>query len=147
MRGPVRSLVAFLASLIMVVACDQPVALTLESVSGNYTATSLTLLEVEDEVQETTNLLDAGITISMTLSPGGVTTGLMFVPATVTGTADENHDLAGTYSLSGNTVRFSNMSPTFIRDVAFTVQGSTLRGTRIAGTTTLSATLTRVAQP
>jgi hypothetical protein len=142
-----RAFLGLVAAACILFGCsDGGVAPTMESVAGEYNATSLYIVEStpgrEDDV--TTDLLGAGLTISITLSAGGVTTGEMFIPAALAGSGmDETYDMIGTYTLSGTTVRFNQTASTFLREIAFTVDGSVLRATQIDGYETLSVRLTR----
>lgn len=131
----------------VLVACDDGVAPTFESLSGEYVATSVTVVVSTPgrEDDYSTDLLSAGLTISITLSAGGVTTGEMFIPAAITDSGlDEFYDLAGTYTISGSTVRFSQEADTFLRDLPFTVAGSVLRANMIDGYETFSVRLSRM---
>jgi hypothetical protein len=143
---PIQTFLA-LSAFGLLVACDEGVAPTMESIAGEYRATSVTIAVStpgrEDDVSH--DMLEAGLTISLTLSAGGVVTGTMFIPAqfTISG-ADETHDMSGTYTLAGATVRFNQTADTFIRGLPFTVAGSVLRGTRVDAFETLSVRLSRI---
>ncbi|HKU62757.1 MAG TPA: hypothetical protein VJQ44_16165 [Gemmatimonadales bacterium] len=96
---------------------------TVANVAGTYNATVFTA--------GTMNLLSAGATVRVVLNPDGTTTGHLHVPGGDEGGGDLDADLAGTWTLSGNTVTFSQSSDTFIKDVEFTAAQNSLdaRGT------------------
>lgn len=97
---------------------------TEETVAGTY----------EAEVFEvttggfTTDLLALGATVTVTLSPDGTTSGRLFVPGAGEGGEDVDQSLAGTWSLSGSIVTFSQAGDTFIPDVQFTAGENVLTG-------------------
>jgi hypothetical protein len=143
---PIRAFLALSASSLLL-ACDDAVAPTMEGLAGEYRATSATIAVSTPgrEDDHSTDMLAAGLTISLTLSAGGVVTGTMFIPAqfNISGT-DETHDMAGTYTLAGSVVRLHQMATTFISDLPFTVAGTVLRGTRVDAYETLSVRLSRL---
>ena len=95
---------------------DDSFSPTTENVAGTYTATVFTLTSSIG----TTDLLALGATVTVTLDPAGTTTGQLFVPGGAEDGGDLNVDLAGTWTLTGSTVSFSQSADTFIRDVPFT---------------------------
>ena len=137
MRRPIRPLLGVMATLLLACADD---ALTPEMVAGTYVATQITVVTAEG----TADWLEGGVTLSLTLTATGTTTGQMFLPAAYSAEGiDQLLDMVGTYSLSGATVRFSQQADTFVSDLPYTVSGSVLRGTLIRGSETLSVRLTR----
>jgi ABC-type Fe3+-hydroxamate transport system substrate-binding protein len=96
---------------------------TTESVAGDYSASVFTLTSSVG----TTDLLNLGATIAVSLAPGGTTTGRLFVPGGAEDGSDLDVDLAGTWTLTGTTVTF-NGADTFIRDLDFTAGPTTLTG-------------------
>jgi hypothetical protein len=143
---PMRMIIG-LSAFSLLVACDDAVAPTKAGIAGEYRATSATIAVSTPgrEDDHSTDMLAAGLTISLTLSPGGVVTGTMFIPAqfNISGT-DETHDMAGTYTLAGSVVRLRQTASTFISDLPFTVAGTVLRGTRVDAYETLSIRLSRI---
>ena len=75
---------------------------SVENVAGTYSATTFTLTSTAGP----TNLLLLGATVSVTLAPDGTTSGHLHVPGDDQGT-DVDENLAGTWTLSGSTVTFS----------------------------------------
>ena len=97
---------------------------TVESVTGSYTASALTLRSSVG----TTDLLAFGSTVAITLAADGTTSGRLFVPGGDDDGSDLDVDLAGTWTLSGSTVTFSQTGDSFIREVEFTAGPNQLNG-------------------
>jgi hypothetical protein len=97
---------------------------TTETVAGSYTATTFTITSSAG----TTDLLAVGATVTVTLAGDGTTAGHLFVPNGAAGGGDLDEDLAGTWTLAGSTVTFSQTADTFIRDAAFTAGPNRLTG-------------------
>jgi hypothetical protein len=89
------------------------------------------------------DLLSQGGSLTLTLESGGNTSGRLFAPAGGDNGQDLDENLAGTWSQTGNTIRFSQSADTFIRDASWTVEGSTLRTSFTLGSTTVNAVLTK----
>jgi hypothetical protein len=97
---------------------------TVESVTGSYTASSLTLVSSVG----TTDLLALGSTVAITLAADGTTSGRLFVPGGADDGSDLDVNLAGTWALSGSTVTFNQTGDSFIREVEFTAGPDQLNG-------------------
>jgi hypothetical protein len=97
---------------------------TEETVAGIYEASVFTVTGFSG----TTDLLLAGATVDATLVPDGTTSGRLFVPGGDEGGGDLDEDLTGTWTLTGQTVTFSQTADTFIRDVEFVAGRNTLTG-------------------
>jgi hypothetical protein len=97
---------------------------TVESVTGSYTASALTLTSSIG----TTDLLALGSTVALTLAADGTTSGRLFVPGGDDDGGDLDVDLAGTWALSGSTVTFNQTGDSFIRDVEFAAGPDQLNG-------------------
>jgi hypothetical protein len=93
---------------------------TVDDVAGSYTATTFTLGAVD--------LLALGASATATLDADGTTTGRLVVPDPSGGDEGLDEDLAGTWTLSGTTVTFSQSASTLITDVDFAVGPNTLTG-------------------
>jgi hypothetical protein len=106
---------------------------------GSYVATTLTLIDGGQSI----DLLSQGGSLTLTLESGGNTSGRLFAPAGGDNGQDLDENLAGTWSQTGNTIRFSQSADTFIRDTSWTVEGSTLRTSFTLGSTTVNAVLTK----
>jgi len=122
------------------IACDATTEPSMSEVAGAYTATSFTLTEGS---ATPVNELSAGATADIVLAPNGTTTGELFIPGGNDDGSDFTASLAGSWTLSDNTVHFSQTADTFIRDMAFTVDGNTLVGDETFGTNRIRLTLTR----
>jgi hypothetical protein len=129
------------ALLLLVLSCgdDAPFTPTPESVAGSYQATSLT----GTQSGITVNLLSLGASVEMVLNENNTTTGRVFAPGLDEGGQDLDIDLAGTWTLQGETVTFSHTGNTFIRDVPFTVGRNRLEGEGTFRTVTVRLTLTK----
>ncbi|NUO64162.1 MAG: hypothetical protein HOQ11_01000 [Gemmatimonadaceae bacterium] len=114
---------------------DDPVAPP--SPAGTYSATTFTATDGGT----TTNVLAAGGSITLVLTPQGTTSGHLYVPASVTGDVDLDDDLTGTWSQSGSTVQLSHPADTFLRDMPLTMQNGKLVGDRTFGTLRVQLTL------
>lgn len=138
-NSDVRILVACLA-LFATTACDNGPAgpdtgLTMNEIAGRYGAYgdygALELTTLADG--ETVDWLAAGGSVDLTLSADGTTAGSLHVPGADENGSDFEADLAGSWTLVGDTVRFEQAADTFIRDVPLAVEGSTLVGDRSFG--------------
>jgi hypothetical protein len=118
---------------------DPPFTPTLESVAGSYQASSLT----GTQSGITVNLLSLGASVEIVLNENGTTTGRVFAPGLDDGGQDLDVDLAGTWSLQGETVTFNQAGDSFIRDVPFTVGRNRLQGEGTFKTVTVRLTLTK----
>jgi hypothetical protein len=128
--------------LLLTLACggdDTPSAPTVESVAGSYQASSLT----GTQSGITVNLLSLGASVEMVLNEDFTTTGRVFAPGLDQGGQDLDLDLAGTWTLQGETVTFSHTGETFIRNVPFTVGPNRLQGEGTFRTVTVRLTLTK----
>jgi hypothetical protein len=99
---------------------DEGFTPTVDDVAGDYTATTFTFGEV--------NLLGLGASVIARLDADGTTSGRLVVPDPGGGDNALDEDLAGTWTLSGTTVTFSQSGSTLITDVDFAVAPNTLTG-------------------
>ena len=125
----IRALVAVL----VLGACENPSSpepLTMRQVAGTYGASQGfgAITFKANFGGETMDLLAEGATVQITLSADGKTTGYLFVPGADEDGSDFDADLAGTWTLKGDTVRFAHDADTFIRDMPFLVNGDQLEG-------------------
>jgi hypothetical protein len=124
-----RSLLGAPTALALAVALagcgdDDGFSPTVENVAGSYSAASFTFTTAAGTV----DLLALGSEVTAVLATDGTTTGHLSVPGGGEGGEDLEADLAGTWTLSGNTVTFNQTSDTFIRDAEFTAGENTLTG-------------------
>ena len=118
---------------------DPPFSPTVDTVAGSYQASSLT----GTQSGITVNLLSLGATVAIELNADGTTTGRIFAPGLDEGGQDLDVDLAGTWTLQGETVTFNHPGDTFIRDIPFTVGRNRLQGEGTVNTVTVRLTLTK----
>jgi hypothetical protein len=112
------------AALLTLLACggSDSFTPTEETVAGTYEASTFTLTSFSG----TTDLLLAGATVDATLAPDGTTSGRLFVPGGAEDGGDLDEDLAGTWTLAGQTVTFNQTADTFIGEAEFTAGRNTL---------------------
>ncbi len=116
-----------------------PFTPTVMDLVGSYTATTFTTTSGGT----TTDQLAAGASLSLTLAGDGTTTGRLFVPGGAQGGGDLDADMAGTWTLTGRTVTFTQTADTFVRDMPFTAEPNQLRGNATFGGTTIRVTLSQ----
>lgn len=124
---------------ILMISCSSSTeAPPVDQVAGTYDATTFTLSgEVEGDV------LAAGGTLTMVLSPDGTTTGTLVVPAAFNDGEQLVADMAGTYVVSGSQVTFQQAADTFVRDMTWDVGPGTLGASGAFGAVTVTVLLTR----
>jgi hypothetical protein len=114
------------AAGLSLLACREgtPFSATVETVAGNYQATTLTATQGSTSV----NLLLGGGSLAVNLLEDGTTAGRLFVPGGGETGEDLDVDLTGTWTLTGNTVTFDQPNAdTFVRDTPFTAEPNRLR--------------------
>lgn len=131
-----RSLLA--TALVVPLSCESADKSTRESPPGSYRATAFT--STADGVS--TDHLANGSTITLVLSPQGMTSGhLHFVAAA--GSPGMDEDMSGTWAMSGSTIDLTQSADTFMRDLPLEFTGNTLVGEREFSGTRIHVTLTR----
>jgi hypothetical protein len=106
---------------------------TMTNVAGSYHATTFTA--------GLADLLSIGATVDITLASNGTTSGHLSVPTAGDNGGTLQEDLAGTWSLSGNTVTFSQTSGTLIQSAEFTATENQLSGSGTFETVPLTIVL------
>jgi hypothetical protein len=124
MYRPALKLAPIVVLLTLSCGGDDPFSPTVQNVAGSYQASSLT----GTQSGVTVNLLSLGASVEIVLNENLTTTGRVFAPGLDEGGQDLDVDLAGTWSLQGETVTFNQAGDTFIRDVPFTVGRNRLQG-------------------
>lgn len=114
-----------------------------DPLAGTYLATTFEVTSAGS----TRNVLaeggTLGINVATTTSSGYVTVGTLIIPPAGGGDAFMAH-LAGTATLSGNTVRFAQAADTFVRDLTFTLVENRLEArSQTLGTATYDIVLAR----
>lgn len=109
--------------------------------AGSYTAT---VFQVTPPGQSAINVIAAGGTLAITITPDLAVTGSIFLPASVTGDVSFSASLAGTATIEGSTVEFEQAADTFVRDLEWALSGNnlTVQGQVVNGTT-FTITLTK----
>ncbi|HEX2218238.1 MAG TPA: hypothetical protein VHG35_05500 [Gemmatimonadales bacterium] len=123
--GNLRAVALCAAMAIAACGDDDSFSPTVDNVAGSYTATTFT---VETDLVGTVDLLAAGATVSAVLDADGTTTGRLFIPEGDDDGSDLDVDLAGTWTLAGDTVTFSQTGGSFITDVDFVASENRLTG-------------------
>lgn len=124
---------------LMLLSCSSGTEPQDPDAAGSYNATTLTVVDGG----QTIDVLAVGGSLTMTLHASGTTSGRLFAPCGGDNGQDLDENLAGTWTQTGSTVRFSQAADTFIRDATWTVDSQTLRTTYTSGGTTVTAMLTR----
>ncbi len=139
MRHPAS--IPLLLALAAVAGCgkDGPTGPSAADLAGTYTLTQLntTVGGV------TTDQVQAGASMTLTLNADGTTGGALFVPAGGENGADLSANLAGTFTVDGQTVEFQQEADTFVRDMTFTFDGDGLSGTATFNDVAIDIVLTR----
>jgi hypothetical protein len=128
------------AFALSIAACGDsgPTVRSQESVAGTYVATTL----LATTSGATTNLLNAGATITLVLNADGTTAGRIFVPASLSAAIDQQ--LTGTWDFfDANDIDLASNSDTFLRDMLFSVSGNSLYGDQTFGSTRIQVVLTK----
>ena len=121
-------------------ACGSDSTTQPSAIAGNYVAT---VFQVTPTGLPTIDVLAQGGTLSISIAADNSTTGSITIPASILGTAF-SENLSGTAVQSGNTVHFQQSIDTFVRDLTFTIVGTSLQATnQVAGSASFTITLTR----
>src|SRR6266704_1026090 len=135
MRNELRRLIGTAAAIVLLGCGDHPFTPSVMDVAGSYTATTFT----STTAGTATDQLAQGAPFIVTLAADGSTTGRLFVPGGAEGGGDLDADMAGTWTLTGRTVRFAQTADTFVHDMPFTAEP-----TRLSGEATFQGTTIRV---
>ena len=107
-----------------VIACSDSFKPTTENVVGDYSLQTL----MTTDTSGTTDWVAAGSTLTLRLESNGTTIGHFFAPGAGEGGGDFNADMAGTWSLSGGQITFTQTADTFVRDMDFIAGKGRLSG-------------------
>jgi hypothetical protein len=111
------------------------------SIAGSYVATAFS---VTPSGQPAIDVLTAGGSLHITVAADSSTTGTLDVPASVTGSTDFVGDMTGSASVATSTVQFQQTADTFVRDLTWTRNGTSLTVVnQTAGSAAFTITLTR----
>ena len=123
-----------------VLACGDDSTAPTSGVAGSYAATTMTRTPSGGSAVD---VLAAGGSLTIQLKSDGTTTGQLVIPASLNGGQQLTASMAGTWTQTGSTVTFSQSADTFVRDMPFTVAGSTLQGDKTFGSDRVVVVLTR----
>jgi hypothetical protein len=139
MTGLFRGILA--VAILLAPACgdETPFSPTVENVSGTYEATTLT----STQGNVTTDLLDLGAALTLTLNADGTTEGRLSGPGLDEGGEDLDIDLAGTWTLVDGTVDFDQQGDSFLSSVPFAVERDRLTGEGTFVGTTIRVVLSK----
>jgi hypothetical protein len=94
--------------------------------------------------QAPVDVLAAGGTLSITIDQGNATSGTLSIPASLNGGTAFTASMAGTATITGGNVRFTQSADTFVRDLTWTRTDAGLRvSNQTAGSASFTITLTR----
>lgn len=130
--SPLRSSRALRRSLLPLLllgaltACDSdstdPIVPVIE---GSYTGTTFT---VTPDNASAIDALAGGGTLAINIASGNAVTGSLSLPAAVTGESEDfTANMAGTAVITGSTVRFTQAEDSFVRDLTWAIEGTSLR--------------------
>ena len=135
---PVRRLLA--ASLFVIASACSSSSTDANPLAGSYVATTL---EVTPSGQSMIDVLAMGCVLGITIASDNSTSGSLLVPASIAGVAF-TESMAGSAVQTGSSVRFTQLAATFVRNLTFTVNGSTLQAAnQVLNGTTFNVVLTR----
>lgn len=118
----IPTFVTLLAAFTLAACGDDPFVPTMDSIAGEYRATTLTATTGG----VTVDALALGGTLTLDLDEDGTTTGRLFLPGLEEDGSDFDASLDGTWQLRGDVVTFDQGADTLIRDLEFEVRGSRL---------------------
>jgi len=126
-----------------VVACSDAFSPTVQNVSGFYFADTFTT----DSAGVSKDWVAVGATFGVVLNPDGSMHGRLMLPGVPPDTATFTADLTGTWTLTGDTVRFTQDADTFVRDMDWVVTKGHLAGEETFSGVTIRAVLGKVQFP
>ena len=114
----------------------------MQAVAGTYHATQI---DVTFTGSDPLDAIALGASIDVVLSPEGTTTGTAVIPAILTddGLHDEVIDMAGTFTVAGNTLTFHPTVDSFFGEPAWVIGNGTLTAVDSQPEGTFEVTLTR----
>lgn len=127
------------AAMVSCAADTQPQAPEVDAAVGAYRATSLTV-SVAGQAHD---VLATGGLLDLALLANGTTSGRLLAPDVDNSGQTLDASLAGKWTRTGDTVRFSQAADTFVRDAAWAIGNQVLSTTKVVGTTVIVAVLTK----
>lgn len=130
-----RALMALLFAVPMLAACKD------DTIDGVYAATTFTVGSPGSTAKDA---LAAGASIHLNIGKDYSTSGSMSIPPSITGDGTTfSVGLLGTASIQGDTVRLDLVQDSFLRDMAFIFDGSSLSGSGTFDGTTVVVKLSK----
>src|SRR3954466_6054941 len=117
-----RLLALVMASAAATTSCGQ-----LEPGPGNFVGAYVaSVFLVTPPGQATKDVLILGGSLSISITSTNNTTGILSLPASVTGTTALTQNMTGEAVVSSGTVKFQQAADTFVRDLTWTVKRDTI---------------------
>ena len=132
--------ISSLVAVATLVACSDAFKPTTENVIGDYQPLTFTI----DSAGTSRDLLAAGASLDLLLLPFGEAVGQLNVPGD---TAMAFVSLNGSWTLTGNTVRFTQTADTFVRDMDWVAGKDRLSGDKTFGDVRVRIVLKRLPGP
>jgi hypothetical protein len=126
-----RSLLLLGVVALMSCRVGDPFAPTVANMAGAYTAHALVIADTAGAI----DWIDAGGSLTLTLSANGSLSGRLFLPGGAAGGGDLDEDMAGNWFLIGHTISFGQAAQTFVRDMDFTADQDRISVDHYFGTT------------
>lgn len=126
-----RSLLLLGVVALMSCRVGDPFAPTVANMAGAYTAHALVIADTAGAI----DWIDAGGSLTLTLSANGSLSGRLFLPGGAAGGGDLDEDMAGNWSLIGHTISFGQAAQTFVREMDFTAGQDRISVDHYFGTT------------
>ncbi len=123
----------------ILLSCGDGNAPTVPEVAGSYEATHFRIIEDG----QTTDLLEEGASLSLTLAEDGSVSGRLFIPGGGENGSDLDASMEGVWLLSGDQVTFDQVADTFMNDMTFAVEDNRLSGERDFDDVSVSLVLER----
>jgi hypothetical protein len=111
------------------------------TIAGTYQAT---VFHVTPTGQNVLDFVAGGATLTMTITSSDTTTGALHVPASLNSGTAFDRDMAGTVTVTGSSVRFNQQADSFVRDLNWAWNGTTIGVTsQSVGGVSFTITLTK----
>ena len=131
---PMRSILAVAVAALPAACTHDSFTPNINSVVGDYHLQSLTTTDLGGP----RDWVALGATLTISLAPNGTTSGRLFMPGAGSGGGDVDVDLAGTWTLTGETVEFITLYDSLVREVTFVAGENRLVGNHAYGTSGVS---------
>lgn len=134
----VRAMIA-LVSAVALAGCGETIDAS-APIAGTYSAS---VFRVTPSGQSLIDVLGAGGSLAITIDGSNGVSGTLTIPASIAGTL-LTQSMAGYAITTGTTLQFTQSADTFVRNLTWTISGTTLTVTaQVVSGTTYTITLTR----